>query len=287
VGVSTPRCYFGHYDVQEGSFLLLLEDLAPASPVDLDQGLTLDQAKLVLDQLAALHARWWGRVDEVDFLPMTPEFVAKVRDRFQASLPGFVQNSRGQYPAVARVALQIGELLSGDELLGQLTAPPLTLAHNDLHLDNVFLPSAAGGRFALIDWQSVAASRHGTTDVTRILCVGLRPELRRQHQKALLRHYHRQLVAHGVRGFSFWRLQRRFTEEMVAMAMIAVLAFGTLDFGAGDGLHTSELLGLRIETAIADSSMHRQLSMMVLTIRIRRWFGRMLSRVGLLGAGSR
>ena len=50
-----------------------------------------------------------------------------------------------------------------------LKNPPLTLSHNDLHPENVFFPTAAGGRFALIDWQSLAATRHGAGDLTRIL----------------------------------------------------------------------------------------------------------------------
>ena len=40
--------------------------------------------------------------------------------------------------------------------LFRLTPPrpfPFTLVHGDLRSDNVFFPTAAGGRFAMIDWQ--------------------------------------------------------------------------------------------------------------------------------------
>ena len=58
---------------------------------------------------------------------------------------------------------------TGDDFIAQVTRPPLTLTHQDLHIDNVLLPNAEGGRFALIDWQSVAASRHGVADLARVL----------------------------------------------------------------------------------------------------------------------
>ena len=73
-------------------------------------------------------------------------------------------------------------------------------------VDNVKQVSAdvskvLGNSFTIIDWQSVAVSRFGTSDVARLLCMGMRPEQRRRHERALLRHYHRALCAHGVSDY--------------------------------------------------------------------------------------
>jgi hypothetical protein len=287
IGVSTPRCYLAHYDGAQGRFCLLLEDLSPARSADLESGLSIAQTELVLDQLAALHARWWGRANEVEWLRLSLDFIKRVRDHFLASLPGFLRRYGDKYPELARVATQMGELLSGDELLASLQRPPLTLVHNDLHIENVFLPTEAGGRFALIDWQSLSASRHGTTDVTRVLCMGLRPELRRRHGDALLRHYHAKLRSLGVRGFSLRRLRRRFKEEMTSMAIIGVMAFDTLDFEVEGGPVKVDLLGRRVEAALRDAGVSRLLLPMLVGIRIRRWLRRILLRTGLLGPNAR
>jgi hypothetical protein len=285
VGVSTPRCYFAHYDAVQARFCVLLEDLSPASSVDVQMGLSLEQAKLVLDQLALLHARWWGRVNDIEWLQLSDDIVRKVRDRFLGSLPSFQRRFSVEYPLLSRTAGQLGELLSGDELLAMTRKPPMTLTHNDLHLDNVFLPTEAGGRFALIDWQSVSASRHGTSDVTRIMCLGMTAELRRRHGPALLEHYHARLQELGVRGFGLRRLRRRFREEMTAMVMITVLALDTLDLDVDGAQVTVGTMGQRIEQALADARITRMLFGMLLWIRARRWLNRVLDRAMRLGSG--
>jgi hypothetical protein len=52
IGLGTPRCYFAHYDSFTHTCCLLLEDMAPAEPVDPDEGFSLGQAQQVLEQLA-------------------------------------------------------------------------------------------------------------------------------------------------------------------------------------------------------------------------------------------
>jgi hypothetical protein len=285
IGVPTPRCYLAHYDRAAGRFLLLLEDLAPACPVDIEVGLSVQQAELVLEHLAAMHARWWNRVDELPWLELSPQLVATVRDRFYAALPGFLQRYAASYPALARVARRIGAIMVDEQFLQQIRKPPLTLAHNDMHLANVFLPSEHGGRLALIDWQSLSASRHGITDVARLLSVGLRPELRRRHARALLRHYHQRLCALGVRGYGLRMLRYRYRQELTAMVIIGVLAFDTLDFGGSGGQRVAEIMASRIERAVADARVSLLLSLFVVCLGLKRWLRRWSTRLRLIGPG--
>jgi len=276
IGISTPRCYFAHYDRERGRCCLLLEDLAPSASVEQDQGFTVEQAKLVLEQLAVMHARFWNRQDELPWLTLPDELIDAVQRRFLEGLPRFVERWGKQYPEIAAIGQLMAGFLDGDELHKVVRRAPLTLAHNDLHIENVFMPSAAGGRLALIDWQSLSFARHGTTDVTRVLCVGLLPEVRRAHGSALLRHYHRALVAHGVRGFSRYALGLRFRQEMVAMVLIGVLAFDTLDFGVA-GHETAATLATRIDVALRDARVGWILRVMLVPLKLqqalRRLFG--------------
>jgi hypothetical protein len=276
VGVGTPRCYFAHYNHERQRFCLLLEDMAPAAPADRAAGLSLEQAEVVLTQLATLHAHWWGRVQELEWLKLTPELLFRVRDRYLASLPTFLARFAETYPKMASVASMIGILFQGDEFVGEVSQGPFTLAHNDMHIDNIFLPTAAGGRFALIDWQSVSASRHGITDVTRILSFGMQPAQRRKHDMALLRHYHDALVRAGVRGYSFRTLKRRYRQELVAMVIISVLAFDTLDFQTVDD-DTLAMMGTRVESAISDERLVYVLRPFMLIYGIRRWWRRLFA----------
>ena len=274
IGLGTPRCYFAHYDPGTRKFCLLLEDLAPAESVDRDQGYSLEQAQQVLEQLAAMHARHWNRVEHLDWLQVDDALFSNLREAFMKGLPALRERYRTQYPTLVRVAEQFAVFFEGDELLTEARRPPLTLAHHDIHVDNIFLPSARGGRFALIDWQSVSVSRLGTNDVARLLCMGMRPEQRRQHTPALLRHYHRALCAHGVRDYSLRSLRLRYRQELIAVVLITVIVLDQVDFGQD----AASQFAARIDAALVDARAARLLAVLGLWLRVRRWVKRLFGR---------
>jgi hypothetical protein len=154
-----------------------------------------------------------------------------------------------------------------------------------MHLDNVLLPSPEGGRFALIDWQGVSVSRHGITDIARVLSMGMQPDVRRVHQDTLLRHYHAALGRAGVRGYRFRMLQKRFREELLAMVIIGVLAFDTLDF-SGDGERTATIMAKRIELAVRDARIASRVQPLLWLLRARRFFARLFSSTPRISAGA-
>jgi Protein of unknown function (DUF1679) len=114
----------------------------------------------------------------------------------------------------------------------------------------------------------VAVSRFGTNDVARVLCMGMCPEQRRRHERALLRHYHRALCAHGVRDYPLRRLRLRYRAELVAIVMVTVLVLDGVDFTEHEAL---QLAG-RIDAALADARSLRLLSVLGVVLRVRRWF---------------
>ncbi|HKP63043.1 MAG TPA: oxidoreductase family protein [Polyangiales bacterium] len=274
LGMGTPRCYFAHHDPATQDCCLLLEDLAPAESVDPDQGFSLEQAQQVLEQLAAMHARHWNRVEHLEWLQADAALMDNVCAGFVKGLPTLLERYGTQYPTLARAAQQVVPLLSGDEAFAQARRPPLTLAHGDIHIDNVFFPSTRGGRFAIIDWQSVQVSHLGANDVARLLVMGLRPEQRRLHGRALLRHYHRALCAHGVRNYSLRRLRMRYREELVAMVVLTVLVLTGVDF-TEDG--AARYAG-RVDAALADDHTSRLLTVIGVLLPVLRWFRRLFGR---------
>jgi hypothetical protein len=275
VGVPTPRCHFAHYDDATGACCLLLEDLAPGACADRDQGFTLPQAREVLEHLATMHARYWDHPEALPWLQLQDGVLDAIVKRFTEGVPRFSERWGAQYPEITAVAKVMASLVDGDELRRQVRRGPLALAHNDIHLDNIVLPTAAGGRLAFLDWQSLTFTRHGTTDVTRVICVGLRPELRRRHARVLLDHYHRALCAKGVRGFSRLSLGLRYRQEMVAMVLVGVLAFDTLDFGEV-GQAGADIMGTRIEHSLRDARVRWILGFMGALMHVQRFFRELL-----------
>ncbi len=261
-----PRCFLAHYDLAEGSFLLLLEDLAPAAAAEIADGLTVEQAKLVLEHVARMHARFWGRTDGLEWLAPSEELVHSLRRRYLAALDDFAVLFGKRFPALVKVARQIGWVFEGEEFMRELKWGPLTLTHADLHIENILFPTAAGGRLAIVDWQSAMLSRYGASDVTRVLAMGLRPEVRRAHEEELLRHYHAVLCSHGVRGYSLRTLKQRYRHEMGSQLLVAVIALGALDFEVDRGAMLTELFGTRLNSAIEDLRIDRLLSWMIVMI---------------------
>ena len=287
IGIGTPRCYFAHYDASETRCCLLLEDLAPAASADRDAGLSLAQAKLVLEQLAGMHAQWWNRTDQVPWLEVSADLLRRMIERFLVALPRFTERYAATYPELTRCARIFGEVLGGDiRVLKLVPKPPLTLAHNDMHIDNILLPNSDGGRFALIDWQSVGASRHGITDIARVLNMGMQSELRRAHEDELLRHYHAALCARGVKHYRFRTLKRRFREELLAMVSLCVIWFDTLDFSVAGGEHFATTLATRLEQAVVDARIATLVQPLLWLLRARRWLRRLFSSTPRISPGA-
>jgi hypothetical protein len=88
-----------------------------------------------------------------------------------------------------------------------LSAPPRTLVHADLRINNLMFDPTNGQLAAVIDWQSTVAAR-GPLDVARLFVNNLEPEDRWHAERELLPEYHSRLLRLGVQGYSYeecWR----------------------------------------------------------------------------------
>ena len=78
---------------------------------------------------------------------------------------------------------------------------------------------------------------------------------------------HRALCAHGVRDYSLRALRFRYRAELVAIAVVAVLVFDGVAFSEEEA---SKLAG-RVDAALIDARASRLLSVLGVTLRVRRW----------------
>lgn len=210
--VSTPRCWFTDVDEATSDFVLMMEDLAPAEQGDQLEGVTLDQARLVVEQAGLLHASHWGD-DGLDDLPWvsgsktappsaaTPEMVTMLWQGFKARYDGKLSD----------LAIGIGDQLSAESVDFPNRYPgPRCLTHNDFRPDNMMFATAAGGRpVTVLDWQSFAYGT-GATDVAYFLAGALPPAVRRAHEDELLELYLATLGKNGVAGYGMPTLKRDY-----------------------------------------------------------------------------
>ena len=200
--VRTPRCYFGHLDLESGFSILLLEDLAPAINGDSVRGCTLAEVRGVLQALALVHARWWRSLN-LGAMPwlrlksmVAPDAMAAV---FAEAWPSFLAKlSLPVTPAILGMGDWIEQEL--DHAAGVLfVKEPRTLVHNDIQGDNLFF-DRDGRLVAVVDWQLTTCAR-GVVDVASLIRGQLDRELRRKHERDLLQAYHHALVEGGVSGY--------------------------------------------------------------------------------------
>jgi len=251
--VRVPVLYGSACSGEGRRFALLLEDLTPTDArfAKVGDRASLEDARLVVDSLARLHAAYWESPRlgaDLAFLPrlesrrpnmawerfFTDQMLARARRRFADELPSEFTRA---VELCVRQRNRLEELWArGDR----------TLVHGDCHIGNLFFEAREVGFF---DWQ-VASCAPGMRDVSYFLCNSLPAELRGAHERELITRYLEGLKAGGARvpGWNeAWQQHRLY-------ALYSFLA-ATFTAGAGDGLQPREvaLAGVRRGTrAVAE-----------------------------------
>lgn len=195
--VRAPRVWHSAYERDEGSFVMVLEDLAASGcqfPSTDDEDI-LEVAHSTVEELATLHAAYRGR--ELPWLHTAEGMRAKPNDpKVAARRSMFIKLALDQFgaempPVFRRLAeFYIDHTLEVVTLFGQ---GELTLIHGDSHIGNLFLDN---GRTGFYDW-AVAGRGPGIRDFAYFLCNSIPTDIRRAHEDDLLSHYRR---AYEIRG---------------------------------------------------------------------------------------
>ena len=203
--VNTPRCLGVVRDAPSSSFGLVLEDLRPQGiqfPSVLTPTTPGDLEKL-LDQFAALHAKYWEspRFDD-DLAWVHPHASGPIHELFnhEGGVPMLVnwevQTQQFKRELVESVGETTGSLLEKIAVAQAHQATlPLTLVHGDAHIGNTYrMPDGSHG---LLDYQLTA---HGFCmhDVAYVIVTGLSVQDRRRHERELIAYYRNRLIHAGL-----------------------------------------------------------------------------------------
>ncbi len=183
--VRTPRAFYNGAEPDDELYCLILEDVGHFRPGDHHAGGSLEDARAAMRTAAGIHGRWWGRVDDLDWVP-------PIDSPLNLALQGMYEDA---FPVIVD---QLGDLL-GSDLVGHIERwiptcsdwlqtygdKSYTLSHNDFRLDNMFFD---GDELVLIDWQIIGRG-DGFGDICPFLSSNLEPELRRAHETELLKLY--------------------------------------------------------------------------------------------------
>lgn len=244
VELRTPKRYFSHFDAENGTFVLLIEDMHPRRVGNQIEGCAPDEARAALERMAHFHATWWDhpKTLALDWIPYGRDPVHNfVEESFQKAWPVVKENFGSHLPD--RV-LKAGEKMQTRIIQMQhiFSEPPVTICHGDLRYDNLFFGDDG---MAVADWQIILRGR-ALYDAAYFMSQSVNPDDRRAHEMDILRRYHEVLVDSGVSGYSFDHCFEDYRFAAMYCLVYPVIAGGSLDL--------SNERGVALATAMLDRS---------------------------------
>ena len=224
----TPKAYYSGRDGDR--LLILMEDMTDYQVGSQVEGATLRQSELAVDELAKLHAAFWQRVDQLDWVPgIAHSYHAEnMHSLAQVGIDGVIEKF-GDYLTPRMVQERDRFLAAIPEMQDWMISEPVTLVHGDYRMENLLYGCEPGhDPVAVIDWQGPLVAR-GMNDVALFLGQSTRTDVRREHERALIDRYVEGLKAGGVPAADLvdaWEDYRRTL--MYNWVYVAVVA-GTLD----------------------------------------------------------
>ncbi|MHC9293058.1 phosphotransferase [Mycobacterium sp. LTG2003] len=227
--ISTARCHVAR--IAEGSpdFVLVLEDLRDWENADHLAGLSVDRARLCIDQLAGLHAWSVRGADDAALgaYPVVDNAITR-----QLFLPVFApawqvyrDHTRQLVPkAVSDFAERFTELVP--QALTALSERSMLL-HGDIRADNMFF---RGTELKIVDFQ-MAVRGAGAADIAYLVSQGVPTEERRGNDEPLVREYLGHLSRRGVTDYSFdeaWRHYRFGVAYLMILPVITLIGWDAL-----------------------------------------------------------
>lgn len=241
--VAVP-CYVAEVDPRSQDSYLLLKDVSAthAPPITRDEQISIVNAvpaerdiEAVVDTIAALHAYWWehpsiatGSWDVGYWMRNSERFDAYLARR-TASWKKLISEEGDWFPGNLRDLYESVLARLPDywhKYLAPRFDPPkqITLIHGDAYFANFLCPlSATEGRTYLIDWQSYGFEI-GTLDLANLCATFWTREQRQENnrEERILRRYREQLVAGGVKGYSWEDLLLDYRHALVFWLLIPV-----------------------------------------------------------------
>jgi Ser/Thr protein kinase RdoA (MazF antagonist) len=217
-----PKAYGTAFDTWTGRYLLVLENL-PATSCEFPDTLhplSTDQASLIVELLAKLHATFWDRLphDGKGLLGWLYTPSGDVTSLLTGSL---MSTSMKRLAERTTIPIENGRFIAENyrAVATVIDAPPHTVMHGDAHPGNVYFRDGQAG---LLDWQAVRRG-HPARELAYTLITSLTPEDRRAAERDLLQDYRQALAAAGgpeLDDDDFWLRYRQGAQYAYVAALI-------------------------------------------------------------------
>ncbi|WP_370289393.1 phosphotransferase family protein [Nocardioides sp.] len=232
VAIRVPGLVYASEVDDDGGFLLVLEDLAPARQGDQIAGATPAQVRDAVVNLAGLHGPRWcdPTLLEIEHLTLNgPDDAALLAELYGPATELFVDG--------------LGALLDDDTIATLRACPPVVeawalgrrerfgLVHGDYRLDNLLFPPDLpdqGSASIAVDWQTLSLALPAR-DLAYVVATSLDAPVRREVERDLVAAYHHALAGFGVEDHPPELAWEDYRYAMLQGPLVAVFgcAYGT------------------------------------------------------------
>jgi len=224
--ICTPEILF--VDVDGDNLLILMQDLDDYEVGSQEVGATLEQTEIAVDQIAKLHGAFWGRVDDLDWVPgIADSFHADNMYNFSQVGWDVMATSFGVADQVNPYKESFVAALRG--LQAEQHQEPRTLLHGDFRMENLLYGTRAEHEdVVVIDFQGPLLGS-GFVDLALFLAQSTKTEIRREHEQALVKRYCDGLAVQGVSAPGFDAAWLAYRRAILYNWVYAAVVAGTLD----------------------------------------------------------
>lgn len=227
-GAPLLRCYDSVFSAEQRRYHLLLDDVSNSHVEVRTKTPTLEYGLVLAESLACLHAHWWGaeRIaasgDRLPDAARINRFVEVARPGAGYIIEAMSDQLEPHWPAA------INELLARHpQAMIDRTRDPqgFTLIHGDANRTNILVPREGERPLYIIDRQPFDWSLTvwlGVYDLAYAIILDWDTTERRRHEMEILRHYHDQLIAHGVEEYSWERLYDDYRLSVAICVYVAI-----------------------------------------------------------------
>ncbi|MDP6454667.1 MAG: phosphotransferase [SAR202 cluster bacterium] len=258
IPMRSPKCFVAHWDSQSKRFILLLEDLGALRFPDQSAGCSVEDAELVVTDLAKLHASMWNNplLKEWAWAPAWdagadlfaasfPMWWGKFQEDFSDAIPDDFQKMADMVaPRVAAIKTRLAQR-------------PVTLCHGDFRLANMFFEDPpSGNSLTVFDWQAMRIGR-APYDLAYFLAGSMTVEDRSAHQERLKSRYHEGLVQAGVTDYSEIDFEEDFGYGLLDLVSFTAMVGGNLSFEGEEAQQFIDGAIVRVADALSDVDTER------------------------------
>ncbi|WP_172800625.1 phosphotransferase [Mycobacterium sp. IS-1496] len=221
-----PAAHGSAFDRLTGRYVLILEDLPAAECLfpDTLHPLDRDQAALVVELLARLHATFWGRLPAVGQKGALDWVYSPSGDDTSLLTGRLLKTSARRIAQNSDIPVQAGRFIDENyrAVARLIDEPPHTIMHGDAHPGNVYFRSGAAGLF---DWQALRRG-HPSRELAYTLVTSMTPADRQESQRDLLDTYREALAAAGGPELDRDDLWHRYRQAALYAYVAALITAG-------------------------------------------------------------